>query len=213
MNKISTIMIIALCYAANAAAQSVHVFTLSPNTQKEMPAQMRKQLDMKIQQALIRAGALASDSSGVFQVQSQLILNSATPKDIDTQGITTARGQLYLTIVNRRDGSKYHQATKDVHASVMGDIAQAYLHIIKRLSITDPLWAKFVANGRKKITDYYACNAQTIIEKAETYYKNQQYRECIDYLSTIPTTVSFHTQIKTLNTLCSKAMKEAEQSE
>ena len=213
MNRLLMILYIALCCVCRVAAQGRHVFTLQPNTQSELPVKVRQQLDLKIQQALIRQGALASDTSGVLQVRTHLTLNSDVPPGQAPKDITSLRGQLYLTIVNRLDGSKYHQATKDVHATVPGDAEAAHLHIVKRLSITDPLWAKFVSAGRQKIEDYYRHNAQSIIQRAETLYKAQQYRECVAYLGSIPITVDFYSQVKTLHTLCNKALQSQEQEQ
>lgn len=64
--------------------------------------------------------------------------------------------------------------------------AKAYVQAISAIPAKSAAMTAFVAEGRKKIIDYYTHNAPNIIAKAYAMAKQEKYEEGLFYLSQIP---------------------------
>ncbi|MDE6526490.1 MAG: hypothetical protein K2L75_04470, partial [Muribaculaceae bacterium] len=161
---------------AAAAALLLHAQSTGDNIRfsllglagEEVPAATATALDTKLRQALNRTGALLDGPDGIFAVRPTLSLATDDGTEGMVMDLSRVKGDLVLEAFNTDDGNVFHSVTVPVSATVTGSRDQALKKLATSIKATDPVFVRFVRKSREKITDYYAENCATILQRAQT---------------------------------------------
>lgn len=143
-------------------------FSLLDLAGEEVPAATATALDTKLRQALNRTGALLDGPDGIFAVRPTLSLATDDGTEGMVMDLSRVKGDLVLEAFNTADGNVFHSVTVPVSATVTGSRDQALKKLATSIKATDPVFVRFVRKSREKITDYYAENCATILQRAQT---------------------------------------------
>ncbi|MDE6612832.1 MAG: hypothetical protein K2K22_09775 [Muribaculaceae bacterium] len=143
-------------------------FSLLGLAGEEVPAATASALDTKLRQALNRTGALLDGPDGIFAVRPTLSLATDDSTEGMVMDLSRVKGDLVLEAFNTADGNVFHSVTVPVSATVTGSRDQALKKLATSIKATDPVFVRFVRKSREKITDYYAENCATILQRAQT---------------------------------------------
>ena len=198
MNRLLTAIAAFFIAATAMSAQSEIRFRIEPVSDSRLSDEARTSIDLRLEQAFNRTGAIMNNSSNVFAIIPKLEFQEAVQSEGLVQEVARMKATLTLTAVNTADGVQYHSATIPLSASATGGADVAMKALARSLKPTDPVFVRFTRNAREKIAAHYTDNCQAILKKALMLAELGQYEEAISYLMGVPENVPCYDEACTM---------------
>ena len=148
------------------------------------PLASKQMLEQKLNNLLTQNGIASMDYLGQFFITARAL---PTSKDIlagpPTKISETMEVAFYIA-------DYYNQlvfATTSATVKGIGETeSKCYMNALKQIKLNTPEMKAFVAEGKKKIIEYYNTQADKMIEKARALAKMKEYEQAMWIVSTIP---------------------------
>ena len=160
------------------------------------PLASKQMLEQKLNNLLTQNGIASMDYLGQFFITARAL---PTSKDIlagpPTKISETMEVAFYIA-------DYYNQlvfATTSATVKGIGETeSKCYMNALKQIKLNTPEMKAFVAEGKKKIIEYYNTQADKMIEKARALAKMKEYEQAMWIVSTIPSECDkYHDALKT----------------
>ncbi len=130
-------------------------FSVIANTQQELSAEARNQLDIKLAQILSRCSASTANADNPFGIESTIVVTESETAMMRTQVMTVTKGQLTLIVKNLKDGSQYYGNSYPLKVTEKAGKNSAAEGLIKGIRIDNPSFVRFVRVAREKVENFY----------------------------------------------------------
>lgn len=185
-------MLLTLATALPAVAQSVGDnirFALMPLESDEIPAEVATAIDGKLRQALNRTSALSDGESNALAVIPTLAVGEAVESEGLMQEVGRIKAELTLTAVNHIDGTVFFSSTIPLTGSAVGGKKSAMKAMATGIKPSDPVYVRFIRKSREKVSDHYATNCATILQRAQQLADSGHPDEAAACLGSVPAEV------------------------
>lgn len=148
-----------------------------------IPANARKILNDKLQKIITQNGMGAMANTRFVMTANIRELNLEKSGTAPVIYIYNLEVNLYIG--DGVDGTLFSSCSLEISGA--GDTKEkAYLSALKKMKVADPVYQVFIADGKKKIVEYYTNKCDFIITEAQTLAKNQEYDAAIFNLINVP---------------------------
>lgn len=200
-------LILAVVFASNVFAQSnndigkIALSVVMPENVDGLTASQLSKLETKISQIVTTAGLGASGYDNNFIVYPKFAIYETNVVEGDMQNLTVISTEISLFIKQVENNIMYSSISKSLKGSGKNKEI-ALTNAISKISTNDPVFGKFIEEGKTKIIKYYEAKCEDIVKKSDGLVKMQKYDEALGLLMTVPEEVSscYHLiQDKTIN--------------
>lgn len=177
--------------AANAKAQTdngstgnVSMSAYVSDQIENFPPAAQQVLSNKLTQIITQNGVTNGPLGSRFIVTPNI---SVMSKDITPTAppMTALNLDITFFVGDGIEGRKF--ASKTVSVKGVGtNETKAYIEAIKMIKPADPALASLIAEGKKKIIEYYTANCDVVIKNAQAAASGGNYEEAISQLSGVP---------------------------
>ena len=189
LHSITTLAIAAMCSLAAVAAEpsadcSIDISIADITKGEVVPEAINSRLEAKLAQVLSRAGLTSAPYDTRFFIAGRFddayndITGGTSPKVIVKTTLTLYFGDA--------DEQKVFSSESFELKGVGSTEQLAYTRALNSLSASDSGLARFIAQGRQKIVDYYDANYRTYIANARRQMAARNYAQALYYVSAIP---------------------------
>lgn len=190
-----TIFVLAILFCVNVTAQNVDdvgkiaLSVVMPENVDGLNVSQLSKLESRITQICTKAGLSASGYNQTFVIYPKFAIYSTDVVEGGMQNITVTTCELSLYIKQVNNNLLFSSVSKSLKGS--GKTKEiAITNAISQIPVSDKSFAEFIDEGKQKIIAYYEANCETIIKKADTYIKMQQYSQALGLLMSIPEEIS-----------------------
>ncbi|MBQ6984721.1 MAG: hypothetical protein IJQ20_07330 [Paludibacteraceae bacterium] len=186
MKKFFSICIAALMSVTMFAAETEYlpISVYAADNAETFPDGAKALIENKLTQLLTRNGIAGLDYLGQF-----LLTVTTTPIDKDVipgPPVKIAeRMEMNLYIVDSYAKTIFSSTSVTVRG-IGENETRCYMNAISHMPLQSPQMAKFIAEGKQKIIDYYDHEAENIIKKAQFLARQKSYDEALYWISLIP---------------------------
>lgn len=179
-----SICMAASCMLAHAQNCDIPMQVVIPDDAEGMTPQSANYMKNVLRRILVSGNDVAQFTNSQFgivvkpDIVDKHIIAGAPQKTVLNVSLTLYIGDI-------QQGTLFASYSMDVNGVGDND-TKAYNSAIRRLNAQNRNFTDFVANGKKKIIEWYDNNYQTIIKKAKTAASIRNYEEALYALLSIP---------------------------
>lgn len=179
---VMTLSVQAQSSQAPEAALALRVLVEEPV--EPAPLASKQLIEQKLNTLLTQNGIASMDYLGQFFITARAI---PTSKDIIAGPPTKISETLEVALYIADYYNQLVFATTTTTVKGIGETdTRCYLNALKQLKLNTPEMKKFVAEGKRKVLDYYNTQADKMIAKAQLLAQQKNFEEALWIVSTIP---------------------------
>ncbi len=191
---------------ATCFAQAEIQFTITKSTQDNLSEDVIDALDLRLKQIFSRNSASATNAYNVFLIEPYFELSETLTSDGLIQEVSLIKGELTLMAKNKIDNAIYYTLTIPVSGNSVGNQNDAMKNLIRNIKITDPKFTRYIRTARKKITDHYTANCESIIQRTQLLYEQNRYEEAQNYINAVPEIAPCYKQVSDIQIKIAKSI-------
>ena len=184
--------IVAPTATAQDVDQYIPIAIVIPRQAEPLDEAQLARLGNKMLEYATRSGISASSGSSPIALLPNIAVDREDVVEGGMKNITVVSADITFFIKNLETGIIYSSISKRIRGSGT-NYQRALNDCISKISFQQDEFSKFISNGRDKISDYYRANCSSLLAKAETSAKTQQYDEAFAVLASIPSTAGCYT--------------------
>lgn len=167
---------------------------------ENVPANVARQLETKLKQALSYVGVAAGDYDCQFFLTGKFE-TAYSQEQSGPGGRVLVKSNVVLAICDGENKKVYAMATFPIKGVGASD-EQALIRGLQSLNARNAEFARFVEEGKNKIVNYFDVNYPTYISKAQSALKARNYDEALYWSSSVPECCNGYDEARALINTC-----------
>ena len=189
---LTALLVVTQGISADDLASSIPIAIVVPDQAEPLNDSHKQRFGNKMLDMVTQSGISAVGNSPIAVVPSFVIDGEDTVEG-GMKNVVVINSNITFFIRNLETNEVYSSISRQIRGSGVSR-ERAINDCISKISISRDDFADFIDKGRTKILAYYRSNCSSLMARAETFAKTQQYEKAIAVVSSIPSTATCYNQ-------------------